>query len=167
MSLWIRIKKEIKSIFLVTLYFLAWFGALTGLKILLLHEYHLNGLNTSMVLLGALITAKAVVILEHVPLFESKKMPAIVSILLRTLLYLAGVIIILVLERAFEARHEYGSFLNALSNLGHQADHYRIIVNTICVFGALFFYNMGTVINLHLGEKGIWKVLRAPIPEED
>ena len=158
--------EEAKAIFLVSLYFLGWFGSLMVLKVILLHEYKFEFYGASIVIVGSLVAAKAVLILENVPLFKSKTQPAIVAILLRTLLYLAGVFVILVLEKSFEARDEYGGFINALKNLASSVDSYHIWVNIICIFGALFFYNLGSVLNDHLGEGGFRKILLSPLPEK-
>jgi hypothetical protein len=157
-----KLLKELKAILLVSLYFLVWFGTLMVIKVLLLEEYKIEFYGVSVVIVGALIAAKSVLILEHVPLGVSNK-PAIVDILLRTFLYLSGVAVILILEHALEARHEYGGFLNALKNLTKSADLYHILVTFICVFWALLFYNLGSVIRGRLGNGGLWKLMISPI----
>ncbi len=161
-----KLIKELKAILLVTLYFLTWFGALMVIKVLILHEYKIEFYGASIVFVGALIAAKAVLILEHVPLGVNNK-PAIVDILLRTFLYLAGVSVILILEHAIEARHKYGGFLNALKNLTKSADLYHILVTLICVFGALFFYNLGSVIRGRLGKGGLWEMIISPVQKHE
>ncbi|MDZ7613389.1 MAG: hypothetical protein U5K51_06485 [Flavobacteriaceae bacterium] len=115
-------------------------------------------------MVGALVAAKAVLILENIPLFKSKTQPAIVEILLRTLLYMAGIFILMVLEKSIETRHEYGGFMNAMKNLIGSEDGNHLLVNTICVFGALFFFNLGSVIKDHLGVGGFLKILTSPMP---
>ena len=166
MSIGAKLLKELKSLSLTALYFLAWFGALMVLKVLMLHEYKLEFYGMTMVIVGALVAAKAVLILENVPLSGKKPSPAIVEILLRTILYMAGVFVILVLEKSIEARHEYGGFFPALKGLAGSADRYHIWVNIICMFGAIFFFNLGSVTKAYLGETSIWKMLRAPVPEK-
>lgn len=160
-----KVLKELKSILLVSLYFLIWFGTFMIIKVLILKDYKIEFYGFSIVVIGALITAKAVLILELVPIRLSN-FPAIIAILLRTFLYLLGVTIILILERAFEARNEYGGFMNALKNLNKSVDFYHILVNVICVFGALFFYNLGSVINEKLGKGELWKIINSPIKNQ-
>lgn len=164
MSIGAKILKELKSLSIIALYFLAWFGALMILKVLMLHEYKLEFYGATMVIVGALVAAKAVLLLENVPLTGSKPNPAIVEVLLRTILYMVGVFIILVLEKSIEARHEYGGFVPAFKGLAGSADHYHIWVNIICMFGAIFFFNLGSVVRAYLGESSIWKMLLSPIP---
>lgn len=48
--------------------------------------------------------------------------------------------------------------------LWSSSNQYHIWVNLICVFGALFFFNLGSVLKKHLGEIGLLKVLLDPLP---
>ncbi|MGB5392953.1 MAG: hypothetical protein WBN16_01790 [Lutimonas sp.] len=157
-----KLLEELKAVLYAWVYFLIWFAALMLMKVLLLHEYNIKFSGVSIVLIGSLVAAKAVVILEHVPL-GTKGKPVIVDILLRTLLYLAGVAILMLLEHAFETRKEFGGFLNAIKNLGRSADFYHVLVNLICVFGALFFYNYGSALRTHFGKGVLVDHLRSPV----
>ncbi|MFD1315501.1 hypothetical protein [Namhaeicola litoreus] len=157
-----KILKELKSVLLAWIYFLIWFAALMLIKVLLLEEYNIKFSGVSVVIIGSLVASKAVVILQNVS-FGGKNQPAIVHIFLRTLLYLAGTAILMLLEHAFETRHEFGGFWNAIKNLGKSASFYHVIVNVICVFGALFFYNFGSVIKTKLGKGGLMELLISPI----
>ena len=56
--------------------------------------------------------------------------------------------------------------MNALGNLSKSVDFYHILVNIICVFGALFFYNLGSAINDVLGKGGLWKLINSPIEDQ-
>lgn len=165
MSFKSKLIHELKAIFWTTLYFLIWFGLLMLIKGLLLKEYQINSYDFSIVLVGSLVAAKAVLILENVSLGSwTKRQPAIVEILFRTLLYLAGIFVIMLLEKAFEARSEFNGLINALQGIFGEAEFYHILVNTICVFGALLGFNLWSVLNKHIGERGIWKILSSPSP---
>ena len=164
MSLKERTVKEIRSIFWTSLYFFTWFGGLMVLKILLLEEYRIEFYGLTAVIVGALVAAKVVLVLEYVPMPFTKGKPAYLDIVSRTLFYLLGVFIVLVLEKSIEARHEYGGVLNALENLKTRTDKYHIWVNTISVLGALLFYNIWSVVKKHFG-KGIFrKLMISPVP---
>ena len=161
-----KILKELKLIFWTSLYFILWFGALMLLKVLLLQEHKIEVYETSMAIVGALVVAKTVLLLQNAPVWGKASQPAILVILKRTLFYLAGVFIILVLERALESRHEYGGFLNALKALPESADRFHILVNLICISGALFFFNLWWLMKKHLGKQGIRNILLKPVPEK-
>ncbi len=160
-----KLIEEVKIVLLTSLYFFLWFGSLMVIKNLLLREYHIEIVGVSIVIIGALIVAKAVLILEYIPIPFTKNKPAILEVLVRTFLYLMGVFVILVLEKSIEARNEYGGVGEALKNLWSGADIYHIWVNTICVFGALFFYNIWSVIKGHFGERIFIKLMRSPMED--
>lgn len=156
---------ELKVIFWTTFYFMVWIGVLVLLKTLLLEEYHIGFYEYSIIFVGALVAAKVVLILENVSLGSwAKNSPSIVDILIRTFMYLVGIFIVMVLEKAFESRHEYGGFINALKVLSSHKEFYHIFVNTICVFGALLGFNLYSVIKKHYGENWMSKILSTPTP---
>ena len=164
MSVKQKILHELKEILWISFYFLCWFGTLMLLKVLLLDEYKIEVNGTSMVILGALIAAKSVIILRNIPLLKNK--PAWLSILLRTLLYSFGIFVLLLLEKGFEARHEYDGFFPAVKNILKSSDDYHIWIDTICVFCSLLFFNFGTIVKRYLGNNSFLKILGQPVPEK-
>src|SRR5207245_9369352 len=68
MSVWQRVTSEIKTIGLVTLYFAICFGVMIFLKRLVLAEHQIEFRGLSIAIVGALIVAKVVAVMEHVPL---------------------------------------------------------------------------------------------------
>ena len=99
MSVQEKLKHELKAIITVTLYFAVWLGIFMGLKVLILKEYEIHFDGLSKVLFGSLILAKVVLILQHVPLGNwIKSRPVAVDVIVRTLLYAVGTLIVLLLE---------------------------------------------------------------------
>lgn len=163
MSFQQKLKHELKSILLVTLFFAAWLGVLMALKVLILQEYHIPFSGFSKALVGALILAKVVLILEHVSLGAwLRDQPVLVDVILRTLLYALGTLVVLLLEKAFESRHEQGGFGPALKSVFQHRDIAHVWVNTISVTGALLFYNLLTALKGHLGTGGLARVFLSP-----
>ncbi|MGL5017211.1 MAG: hypothetical protein ACRDBP_03690 [Luteolibacter sp.] len=163
MSFQEKLKHELKAVILVTLFFAAWLGIFMGLKILILDDYQIRFGSVSAVLIGALVLAKVVLIMEHVPLGRwVRSRPALVDVILRTLLYAFGTFIVMLLEKAFESRHEQGGFVSALMNVFQHRDMPHIWANTICVTGALLFYNLLSALNHHLGTGGLARVFLSP-----
>src|SRR5215472_380111 len=106
-----KLVEEIKEVVKTTLYFAVCFGVLMALKRLYLEDYEIQFRGFSLALLGAVIVAKVVLLMEYVPLGTwLKSHPALVEVVLRTVLYSIGVFVVLLLERGFEARHEHGGF---------------------------------------------------------
>jgi hypothetical protein len=160
-----RVINELKSIFWTTLYFFCWFGGLMLIKILLLREYQIQFVGLTLVIVGALVVAKVVLILEYVPMPFTKHQPAWVEILARSLLYLSGIFVVMVLEKSFEARVEYHGMIAAIKNLPENADIYHVWVNVISAFGALLFFNIWTVVKKYYGEGKFLKMMKTPVPD--
>ncbi len=166
MSLSQKVKHELKSIVLAALYFGCWLAVLLLIKQLVLAEYHIEFKGISKALIGALVLSKVVLILEHVSLGAwVRRQPAWVEIIMRTLLYAFGVLLVLLLEKGFEGRHEYGSFEKSLSAVFQHADIYHVWVNAIVLTGALLVYNILFVVRSYLGEGGMFRLFMKPIPE--
>ena len=162
-----KLKHEIKAIALVTLFFASWLGTLMVLKILILKDYQIGFGSISAVLIGALVLAKVVLILEHVPLGGwLKQQPVLMDVLLRTLLYAFGTFVVMLLEKAFESRNESGGFSAALMNIFNHRDMPHVWANTIVVTGALLFYNLLSALNHHLGAGGLANIFLSPENEK-
>ncbi len=163
MSVQEKLKHEMKAVVLVTLFFAAWLGVFMVLKVLILEDYQIRFGSFSAVLIGALILAKVVLILEHVPLGAwVRNQPVLVDVVWRTLLYASGTLVVLLLEKSLESRHEQGGFGPALMNVFQHRDMPHIWANTICVTGALLFYNLLSALKRHLGSGGLAGVFLSP-----
>jgi hypothetical protein len=149
-----------------TLYFAIWIGALVVLKELILAEYDVDYRGLTSALVGALILAKVVLVLEHVPLGSwVRHQPAWVDVASRTVLYTVGVFIVIVLEKSFEGRHEHGGFLASMTAAFNDARLDHALANIICVAGALLSFNVITLISESLGEGGLKRIFVTPRKE--
>lgn len=167
MSVAQKLKHEIKSVISLTLYFGCWLGALVLLKYLLLTEYQVAFTGASVALVGALVLAKVVLVLENVSLGSwVRAQAAWVDVVLRTALYFFGVFVVLLLEKGFEGQHEYGSFGAALYEVFQHADGTHVVLNTLCVTAAILSYNILSVIRKRLGKGALLKILLSPLPQE-
>lgn len=159
-----KLKHELKSLGFAFLFFTAWIGALMLIKKLILEEYHIPVKGLSAVLLGALVLSKVVLLLEPISLGRSiRQAPAWVGVLARTLLYSIGVLIVLLLEKGLEGRHEYGGVAAALTALFDQQDIYHVWANTICLFGALLNFNILMLVQERLGGRRLIELFTTPV----
>jgi hypothetical protein len=141
MSWRLKLEEEVKSVAWAALYFATWIGTLIVLKELVLAEYRIAFYGLSMAVVGALVLAKVVLVLEHVPLGEwIRTRPALVDVILRTILYALGLVVVLLLEKGFEGRHEYGGFVPSLMAVFQHTDIHHVWANAICLSGALLGY---------------------------
>jgi hypothetical protein len=137
-------------------------------KQLVLTEYHIEFHRMLRALLGTLLLAKVVLVLEHVSSGNwVRSRPAWVDVLQRTLLYGIGVFVVLVLEKAFEGRVEYGGFVPTLLDIFNHVDMPHVWVNSIVVVGALLVYNVLSVVRFHLPEGSVLRLLLQPLPAKD
>jgi hypothetical protein len=158
-----KLVKELKAVGLATLFFAAWFGVLVLLKSLILAEYQVRFRGLSAALIGALIVAKVVLVAEHISLGAwVRRQPAVLDIILRTIVYAFGVLVAVLLERGFEARHEHGGFLAAVEYIVENRDVDHVWATTIGVTGALLVFNALGVLRRHLGGRGLAHVFLAP-----
>lgn len=154
-----KLMYEVKAIGLAALYFGCWLAVLLVIKKLILAEYEIKFYGISKALIGALVLSKVVIVLEHVPLGAwIRARPAWVDVIFRTALYAFGVFIVLLLEKAFEGRHEYGGFVPSLSAVFQHADIYHVYTNVIVISGALLGYNALAVVRSYLGEGGLLRL---------
>lgn len=160
-----KLLHELRAIGLAMLYFGVWLAALIVLKQLILAEYRIEFSGMSKAVIGALVLSKVVLVLEHVSLGAwVRSRPAWLDVLLRTVLYALGVLVVLLLEKGFEGRHEYGGFGPSLEAVFRHADVYHVWVNAICVSGALLVYNVLSVFRRHLGGGSLVRLFLVPLP---
>ena len=167
MSIAQKLKHEIVAMMALTIYFGCWLGALVLLKYLLLAEYKIGFSGLSVALIGALVLAKVVLVLEHVSLGAwVRSRPAWVDVVLRTVLYAVGVFVLLLLEKAFDARHEYDSFGASLIAVFQHVNAIHVWLNTLCLSAALLSYNMLSVVRKRLGRGALLRMFVTPLTEE-
>lgn len=169
MSLKQRLKHEIKTLVLSSLYFGSWIAALLALKTLMLAEYEIRFNKWSAAVVGALVLAKVVLVLEHVPVGGGwvRARPAWVDVVLRTALYSFGVLIVLAVERGISGWHEYGSFFASLKAALRGTNGHHVWVNSLCISGALLGYNVLGVVRRQLGDGALLRLFLTPLPPRD
>lgn len=165
MTLKHRAREEFGALALATTYFGAWIVSLMLLKTLLLAEYHIQFHHWSAALLGVLVLAKVVLVLEHVSLGDwLRDRPAWLHLILRTLLYSLGVLAVLAIERGISERSEHGGFLAAIRAALRGTNVPHLWANSLCISGALLGYNALSIIRLQLGQGNLRMLFVTPLP---
>lgn len=159
--------KEIKTVAIATVYFAIWMGILMFLKTMILTEYKVEFTGISKALIGALILAKVVLVIDLIPLSNfTRQHPVIYFIFFRTLFNVVAVFILLLLEKAFESRHEYESFGSSLSQVFQHRDVYHVWANVTVVSIAVFWFNVIFVLQGYLGKQKLRQVFFS-VPMKD
>jgi hypothetical protein len=160
-----KLKEELEAVAVATTYFAAWLGFVVALKALVLAEYQIAFHQWSLALVGALVLAKVVLILEHVSLGGwTRNRPPALEVLVRTGLYALGVVVVLLLEKAFEGRHEHGGFGSSLRAVLDGAEIHHVGASALCLTGALLVYNALSVVRRHLGAGGLRQLFLSTVP---
>ena len=158
-----KIRHEIKAVAIATAFFASWFGLLMLLKRLILAEYQIEFRGLATALVGALIVAKVVLILEHVPLGSwVRRQPAWVDLIIRTMLYAAGVFVAMLIEKAFHGRHEYGGFGQSLVQVFQHADIHHVFAAAIGVTGGLLCFNIVSLLRRNVGDDALRRAFFSP-----
>src|SRR5664279_5636771 len=140
-------------------YFAIFFIFMIVMKKLTLRDYDIKFTGLSQALIGALILSKVVLLMEMISLGAwVQRQPPIVDTILRTLLYSIGVLVVVVLEKAFEARHKVDGFSNAIAYVLDRRDVYHVWANTLGAAVSIFFFNVFTIVQRLLGKNGMYKL---------
>jgi hypothetical protein len=154
-----RIRHEVREIALVTLYFLGCFLFFLLLKKLFLEGYHLEITIFHTALIGALVVAKVVVLLEKTSFGNQFRSATLFAhVLWRSLCYTAIVFVVTLAERLFHLYRENGELFRALSELWAGRDLNHFIAFNLCAVFSFLIYNCFSEIDHHLGEGGLRKL---------
>ena len=148
---WLR--RELREIGLVTLYFLGAFLLLLSLKKLILIEYQIELSIFGTAVISALVVAKVVVVLGKTSFgrgFASQ--PIVVNVFWRSLLYTAVVFGVTLLERLFDLYRESGDLEASLRGIfsGERTGHF--LAMNVGVGLTLLAYNVFHEVDRHVGE---------------
>jgi hypothetical protein len=144
--------EEVRAMLAATLYFAACFIVIMFLKQLLLAQYGIEFRGITTAIFIALVTAKILIVLQKVPLsrwFHSR--PPVFELMARTALYTFATVLALLLEKAFEAREEYGGFVAATGEIFRHRDISQVWATIICVGLAFLAYNAFGILHRELG----------------
>jgi hypothetical protein len=113
----------------------------------------------SKAVVGALLAAKAVLILDETPIGRHlEHHRKIVAVAIKTVLYGFGTLLLGCLERFLEAWHRVGTFDGALRAMIDQADVHRFFAWVLGVTLIFAIYFMLSEINDHMGKGALWSL---------
>lgn len=143
------LSEELRAVLLAGLYFAAFFFVVLLLKALLLEGYGIAFTAFSLALVLALVTAKVVVVLDRAPLGHRI---GLLEVALRTSLYTATALALLLVEKAFASREAAGGFVPALRNVFRHPDMPQIWATLLCLAIAFAGYVAFAVARRRLGD---------------
>lgn len=151
-----KIVAEVREIGLVSLYFLAFFSFFLLLKQLLLEEYGITFKAGSTAVIGALVVAKVVVILDKTSfgnLLRDRFLFA--HVLWRSFAYTGAVFVVTLAEHLFELYREHGGLEIAARDLWASQDFHHLLAMNLCVGLSFVVYNTLSELDRRIGEGGL------------
>lgn len=153
------LRKEIVAAWPVFLFFLTGFLLLFLLIKLVLARFSIEITVVSYAVVGALIAAKAALVLDETPLARSlENYRRIVAVAVKTFLYGVATLLLGYLERLLEALRKVHGFGAAIHYVIDHADHYQLLawVLGIGIIFALYFSFFE--ISRRMGEGALWRL---------
>jgi len=161
--------REGKALIAVFIYFLCCYGIIILLKKLILAHYNISYFGFGAAVLGAFISAKAVLVIESTPLAKvliSAK--PYVKVIFDCLVYTSIAVSLLYLEKVVELAHKEGNLRLAFLSVGHEDDLSQFAATVILAGVAFFGYAIFSVLRRHLGHGELYRLFfTAPKKKDD
>jgi hypothetical protein len=161
MSVMQTVKRELKEVGLVTVYFLVCFGIMLLLKKLVLAEYEVEFYALSGVVVGALVAAKVVVILDKTRVgtrFDETHSVGVAAIY-KTAWYAVATFFVLFAEKLFHAYRETGALGPAIVDVWEHRDRDVMFAKVIVIGIAYVGYHLYAGIDRRLGGGKLWRTI--------
>ncbi len=156
------LRKEFAEAWPVFLFFFAGFLLLMMVVKLALAQFSIHIFALSNATVGALIAAKAALVLDETPLARSlERYRRIVAVGAKTLFYGSAGLLMGYLERFLEALHKVHSFDGAVQYVTEHANHYRLLAWAVGIAAVFALYFSFSEISRRMGEGALWELFFA------
>lgn len=141
----------------IFLFFLTGFLLQLLIVKLVLAQFSIPLFAVSKALLGAILAAKAVLILDNTPLARKlERYPRAIAVAVKTLLYGSGTLMLGYLERFIEGLHRTGTFDGAIGSISEQTNWYRFCAWILGISLVFAIYFVLSEISEQMGEGALW-----------
>ena len=138
------IAKEMREALPATIFFLLLFHLIGLTKAVVLDEYSLSALRAMGATMGALIVAKAVLVVEALSIARLFSGRRISNILWRTLLYGALTLLFRFVEELIPLLSKHGGIVSAIKSMIGEISWDLFAVLAIWIFSGLFLYTLAS-----------------------
>jgi hypothetical protein len=147
------LKREIKKIGSLALFFFIGFIYILVVMKLFLKEYSIDTYVFSKAVIGALFAAKAVAILDYTPwLNRFRQAPRYIDVLYKTLVYTLAVVLLGILEKLIHAFRHHEALAGAIAKSLQPSELYRFLAVILCIAVVFLFHNVFTEIDSYFGK---------------
>jgi hypothetical protein len=153
------LKHEAKALLAVFFYFLFCYGVIIILKKLILAHYHISYFGFGAAVLGALISAKAVLVIESTPLAKvlASAKPYL-KVIYDCFVYTTIALLFLYLEKLLELAHKEGNIRLAFFTVGDEDDLSQFTAMVIWAGLSFLGYAVFSAMDRHLGKGELFKL---------
>jgi hypothetical protein len=162
------IKHEAKALIAVFVYFLSCYGIIILLKKLILAHYNISYFGFGAAVLGAFISAKAVLVIDSTPLakvLSSAKPYA--KVLYDCFVYTSIALLLLYLEKLLELAHKEGNFRLAFFTVNHDDDLSEFAATVLLASLTFLGYAVFATLSRHLGHGELYRLFFTPPKKKD
>jgi hypothetical protein len=138
--IWTIVAKELREALPATLFFLFLFHLIGLTKAVMLDEYSFTALRATGATVGALIVAKAILIVEALPIAHLFSNRRIFQILWKTLLYGVMTLLFRLVEELIPLVSKHGDLASAIRAMYGETSWALFTVLALWIFGGLFLY---------------------------
>jgi hypothetical protein len=149
--------KEIKEIAKVTLFFLISFSLILVLVKLFLAEYSVDVYVFTKILIGSLVAAKAVIIVDQLKIVKSSHKPRYLLITYKTSFYTLAVLLIGLIEKIFDSYKETKNLGSAIFMIIQDRNMSHFFAVILCLAIVFSLYNIFDEINTYFGKGNLYK----------
>jgi hypothetical protein len=154
------LKRELKKIGSLAIFFFIGFGYILLVMKLFLKEYSINSYVLSKAIIGSLVAAKAVAIMDITPLikrFDRSSVPRYISVLYKTLLYTLAVLLLGVIEHLFETYRKTKTLAPAVESFFEPTHLYHFFAVLLCISIVFLIHNIFHELDSYLGKGNLKK----------
>lgn len=134
------VTKEIREALPATIFFLFLFHLIALTKTVSLDDYSIDAFRAVGATLGALIVAKAILIVDALPISRLFSGRRAIQILWKTILYSIVVLLFKVVEEAIPLVSKHGDLASTLKAMHHEVSWPLFVVLALWIIGGLILY---------------------------
>lgn len=157
--IWAIVAKEIREALPATIFFLLLFHMIGLTKAVVLDEYSFTALRSAGATVGALIVAKAVLIVEALPIARLSSNRPILQILWKTLLYGVVALLFRFVEELIPLLSKHGGLVSAIKAMRGEVSWALFAVLALWILGGLFLYCLASELVLAVGPDKVKEAL--------
>lgn len=153
------VAREIREAVPPTIFFLVLFHMLGLTKAVALSDYSFTALRAASATVGALIVAKAILVVEALPLARLFSRRRIAQILWKTLLYGAVVLLFCLAEELIPLAWKHGGLAAGIGAMSGEIAWPLFAVQSLWVVGGLFLYCLAAELVRAIGPRRVRELL--------